>query len=124
MPTLDEVRRRFSAASAPPEPAPVDAPDGASGVDQSKVRARRNRTAAALHRSPAPAPFAPGGAPRLTSRHYELLDGGTDALLRFGKHAGSKVSALAARGDGRHYLLWLLEQGFPEDLKAVVRRCL
>jgi len=46
--------------------------------------------------------------------------GREDAILLFGKHKGSKVSALAASRETRGYLMWMLDEGFDDELKRAV----
>jgi len=58
-----------------------------------------------------------------TGKKYKIVDDGRghkDAVLYFGKYSGSKVSHLVADEDGRSYLLWVLKEGFEDELKEVV----
>jgi hypothetical protein len=43
-----------------------------------------------------------------------------DARLKFGPHKGQLVSRLAKTADGVHYLIWLLENEYPAELKEVI----
>lgn len=116
MPTVDEVRKRFAhdPSKRPEPPAPV--------VDASAVRKRRKSRVRDAVRGGTGSPD--GAGPRVTKRHYKMLDGGggdLDAELRFGKHTGMTISELAATTAGREYLAWMLKkEGFPEELIEVV----
>ncbi len=55
------------------------------------------------------------------SGHYSVSLDGKDALLNFGKHAGMRVSELAADADGRSYLDWILKSDFVNELLGIVK---
>lgn len=139
MPTLEETRRRFDADTESFEAEPSKA-RSAADIDVEALRRRRvSRTREALGSTVSPAtspatslprgkPARPEASPvvgaRITSKHYRILDDGNDAMLRFGKHAGQLVSALAASSTTRTYLAWMKTTPFPADLMAVVERWL
>lgn len=54
-----------------------------------------------------------------TSGRYAISVSGEDAILKFGKHKGRKLTKIVEK-NGK-YLLWLLQQPFPDDLKDVCR---
>lgn len=54
------------------------------------------------------------------SGRYEVVSHGTDARLLFGKHTGALVSSLSVHN--RDYLQWLLKEGFPPELKEIIKR--
>ncbi len=55
------------------------------------------------------------------SGEYSVSLDGKDALLNFGKHAGARVSELAADPTDRSYLNWMLESDFVAELLGIVK---
>lgn len=87
------------------------AADDFGAVDVGKVRGRRARAATEKATG---ALF--GGA-----QQYALSPGG-DAVLKFGKYRGKKVSDLANDAEGRRYLQeFVLAGEFPVALKRLIR---
>jgi len=56
-------------------------------------------------------------AKRPSRRQYKVSDDGQDAILLFGKHKGKTVSQLA--GEDKGYLRWLMDGGWPMELKEI-----
>lgn len=57
------------------------------------------------------------------SGRYTISMDGKDAVINFGKHKGKTLTSLAA-GPDRSYLDWMLNEGFPDDLKNVIKHIL
>jgi hypothetical protein len=55
---------------------------------------------------------------------YTLSMDGKDAQMKVGIHAGRNLSDLAKSHEGRAFLQWILDEGFPNDLKTIARDCL
>ena len=55
------------------------------------------------------------------SGEYSVSLDGKDALLNFGKHAGARVSELAADESDRSYLEWMLKSDFVSELLGIVK---
>ncbi|KKN67570.1 hypothetical protein LCGC14_0460250 [marine sediment metagenome] len=55
------------------------------------------------------------------SGEYSVSLDGKDALLNFGKHAGARVSELAADESDRSYLEWMLKSDFVAELLGIVK---
>ena len=102
MPTLEELRRwargePTESFGAPPVPKRAKPESKDTGPTKSQE---------------------PASAPKLLK--YKISDDGTDALLKFGKHRGSPLSAIKQKDPG--YLDWLVGQTFvPDDLKDVIQ---
>lgn len=68
-------------------------------------------------------PFAKRMRERAASKKrggkYRLTEDGKDATLMFGRHKDSTLSDLSKTRDGRSYLVWLVKQDFPEELKTM-----
>jgi len=54
---------------------------------------------------------------------YELCktSGKEDAELLFGAHKGECVSDLVETPDGKNYLVWLMQEDFPEELQDIIK---
>ena len=104
-----------------PEPGSWEAPTEteratASGLVDAIKRAREAKLPEPGH--PGRRASGAGYHLKITSRHFEILDGGTDAELKFGKHRGFKASEVWASDPS--YLRWIQGKGeaggFPRSL--------
>lgn len=59
-------------------------------------------------------------AARIDGR-YTISMSGSDATLNFGKNSGELISRLATNPGGQGYLRWILKEGFPNELKEIVK---
>lgn len=55
---------------------------------------------------------------------YTIATTGDDAVIKFGKYAGSSLSELAKTTESISYMRWMLTQEFPDELLSVVRHLL
>jgi hypothetical protein len=56
-----------------------------------------------------------------SGRKYTISMDGKDAVLRFGKFKGQKVSDLAKSISGKGYLGWMLTKEFPDELVDIIK---
>lgn len=108
MPTLEEYRRWLSGEDVEgfPKHDRAKAVEKASSLNLRKVDAKRRQNKKFLR-----------------GVKYDIIDE-DDAILRFGKFNGQRLSYLVTTPDGYSYMEWMTTQDFPDELNEIVEQLL